>query len=262
MEKINSYKELSGKIFKYLKKGIITNFFASQESVEEAIFQEILYVVENDNFLIICKDRGEFYITYFYFLEDEESFVSALKNLDKKCVIEVAYRTQDIKTKLFLNMLKSNDFSILTQRIRYKNDNEIIGNDFSVLLATEQDVEDIEEIFNDNFNKYSGCIPNTYEIKKAIDEERVICLSQDKILGFLIFSENDKSADIKHLAVRKECQGKGLAKLLIMEMLAKVLFKKIYVWTGKDNIPAQKVYESTGFVKDEEYESLVLFWDK
>ena len=82
---------------------------------------------------------------------------------------------------------------------------------------------------------------------------------KNKILGFIslkkIFSTY-KSCEINYLAVRKDNHRQGIGRNLVdfIEEKAKELdFERIFLYTGEDNIQAQKFYEKNNYQKINEF---------
>lgn len=130
-------------------------------------------------------------------------------------------------------------------------------NNIKITIATKKDKTQLLAWFKN------------YEINKLI-EKRVNCFLEhnftilakdgDKIIGVLqwyVKEEPDEGlAEIEEVFVSEKYRGRGIASLLVMfaiktirEYFIKFNFKprKIFLFVGKENISARKLYEKYGF---------------
>lgn len=82
----------------------------------------------------------------------------------------------------------------------------------------------------------------------------------DRFVGAIAIdgkNENDDGVRLRWFIVSTEYQGIGIGKRLLdaaLEFCEKVGHKKIFLWTFRGLDPARKLYETAGFILDEEHE--------
>ena len=256
MEKVKSYEELSKLIFKHLKKDVATNSFLSKEEYEKEILKENLYYSDFPFGLLIMRDRKDYFILNYYLniTEDLKSIIEKeLISIKKKIVVEVVGKDEnDSKYLNQLDLFLSLNFENKISRIRYSLNSENVK--ISSNICSNANINDLSEILSllkNNFNNLYGCIPESDALETDIYNNNFLKVVMDnKIVGILHAKHTKNSAEIRHLAVLKEYRRKGIASNLVLNFIN--LYKNLNksVWTGSDNVEAQKVYEKYGFKKD------------
>ena len=267
IKKVNSYEEISKLIFLNFKKDVITNNFISKEDFENEINQGKLYYISFEKGLFILRDRGDFFILNYYLrnvLANE--IIDIIHNLiNKSLVVEIVGKSEeDLKylkaIDIFTNLgmkeaVKRERFSKKkNEEVGVSTDNKHVGNvsneDVNVEYCEINDFVDIHELLNSNFNKYYGCIPSVVSIKEDIISNNFYkAVLDNRIVGLLHIKKPNNSSEIRHLVVDKLYRNRGIANALIQKYDNDISVNKT-VWTGKDNISAQKIYERNGYARD------------
>ena len=243
LEKVTDKNLLSKAIFKHIKKDVFTNCFLSSREFDEEIESGTLYVIEyQSNNLYLLKDRGEFITLYFYL--NEKNAIGA--------------EIDDIKAKLGCK-------KIVLNRVCLERNKENIADEGkpSKIKVKEsfinEDTENIIKFLQENFDRYTGCIPNINTIKNRVLNNEIYVLEDEasNIIGLLEFNL-DKKTTIKHLAIAEKYRGHGLAKYLI-SLLSLNQNNTIITWTTI-NSDAERLYRNIGFV-DTTYKSTVLIYE-
>ena len=266
LEKVTDKNLLSKAIFKHIKKDVFTNCFLSSREFDEEIESGTLYVIEyQSNNLYLLKDRGEFITLYFY-LNEKNAIGAEIDDIKaklgcKKIVLEIAHKEGQTITELFEQI----GFKTVLNRVCLERDKDNIADEGkpSKIKVKEsfinEDTENIIKFLQENFDRYTGCIPNINTIKNRVLNNEIYVLEDEasNIIGLLEFNL-DKKTTIKHLAIAEKYRGHGLAKYLI-SLLSLNQNKTIITWTTI-NSDAERLYRNIGFV-DTTYKSTVLIYE-
>lgn len=183
---------------------------------DEAQFYDLVYIFsnkENLNFNIVDKK-------IVYVIEDLQNFVV---NTNENIIFFDAI--SDRFDEILQLSLDSGEYS------RFKLDNNFTNAEY-------------EKLYGEWIKK---------SVTKELATEVIIKKLDSKVLGFTTLTHKDDNlADIGLVAVSKDFRGKGIAKELINQtiLLAKKKgYKQIQVVTQLDNIPANILYNNSGFKK-------------
>lgn len=118
--------------------------------------------------------------------------------------------------------------------------------------ATTNDLNAIKEIEDEAFHKPFTLEELTYEIKENPFSKYILCLIDNKIVGFINFWITFDSATINQIATKKEYRNKGIATNLLE--YAETLLKKENVEfftleVRESNVAAINLYLKFGFIK-------------
>ena len=84
-----------------------------------------------------------------------------------------------------------------------------------------------------------------------------VLLYKNKPVGFCFMNITDTKANIPIVGIKKEHQGKGLAKYLLQNSMDKIIKKypitEVNTCTDTENISALKMYKNAGFKEDYTY---------
>lgn len=282
LKKIESYQEMSKLIFSCFKKNVMTNCFLSKEDWEFEINNKSVYYFMVENSLFLIREREKFFILNYY-LNDwniEKIKIEMQQEISKPVVVEVV--SKNILDESYLKQQElffQLGMQKTLERVRFQNveqvenlasekenllvtseniNNEIdtkFESDFEseseITFANIDDLAGILELLHSSFNLYYGCIPTQEKLSEDIQKNFVyIAKKENRILGVLHFEKSDKQTEIRHLAVDKDFRGKGIANHLMRIYGSEIKVPRRIVWTGVDNIPAQKLYQKYGYQKD------------
>lgn len=234
MKQISDYKEVSPLVLKYFKRGVITNNFLTSEDYKCEIEEGRLFYNSGEDYLNIYLKRDKFFQLYFYALNDSVRF----PEIGEKLVCDASEK--------LCKVIEKNGFKKIMQRVRLelkvqKQENTMSGN-----KAEKRDSEEIFDLMQKSFDKYTGYIPNFTQVKKECENGLFLKSEEQGIItGALRFGVSGKTAQIKHLCVKEEFRGKGIGRNLCNTFLKEN--EKYVVWTGKENIGALNLYKSLGF---------------
>lgn len=245
MVKINNFEELNKLISMHLKKGVYTNCFISKEEFEEEIKNETLFYHVYDGGLLLFRKMDGYYKMNFYIVNPE---IDLDINFNDIVVTEIVCKPEFDCSKI-IELFKKNGMELKLKRMRLANESSNVDiTSSNVGKAKLKDYEKIVKLLRENFDKYIGCIPSEQKLKSDIESGNFYCYREkEEILGILHIANK---TNIKHLAVDKECRGRGIAKAILSTYLSDVGDGKKYVWTGEDNEIAKKTYFIMGYKLD------------
>ena len=267
MIRINSYEELSKLIFSFLKKGVSTNFFLSRKDVQSEIECGLLYYFISSAGLWIVRKREEYYILNYYLNDFSDAINESLETfnakLDKPIVVEIVAKDYDDEKYVCLcDFFSKMGFEVLVERERFCKKihledvnklgvNNVEKQSLKITSCEKSDIDDVFSILLENFDKLYGCIPSKKTLIGYIENNEIYKATCDgKLVGVLHISNDGKNSEIRHLAVVKEARNEGVASLLLEFYDNNITSINKTVWTGKDNLAAQRVYEKNGYKKD------------
>ena len=117
--------------------------------------------------------------------------------------------------------------------------------------AKPEDFEDISRFLSEHFSALTGCLPTADDLRENLANGQTVITRDEKgVSGVLHFAVSRASTEIRHLAVRADCRGKGLAGELLTAYLAATDGAKSQVWARTGNAPAEHFYEQHGYRPD------------
>lgn len=255
METISSYEVLSGLIGRQFRRGVRTNAFLSRGQWEQAIQMGLSAQTTGAGLLLLAKRPG-FSRLYFY-LNDLTCPLEV--EFPVPTVTEIAFRTRDTLVREAADYLSCQGLSPILTRVRLSRAAGVAEEGASSLRAPgEAEAQVVLAFLRENFPLLTGCLPTQAEL--AGDLSAGNCLVAEDasgLAGLIHFSRDRRGGQIHHLAVRRDCRGRGLSGLLIGGFLQAVDGTAATVWTGTDNQAALRAYAAFGFQKDG-WESIVL----
>lgn len=261
IKKIDDLKALSSIVFSHIKKNVITNTFLTSFEYQNEIVSHTLSYIEFDdsNNLYLIRERKNHIILNYYindisFLKNELSIINNLFN-DKIIVVEIPYK-EELLADNVKSIFEECSYKFKINRIKMIKEFENSNYGGEIAFKNESESDIINRFLTNNFDEYTGCIPNIKTIEQRIKNNEIITIKEDnKIIGLLEFSNDAQYVLIKHLAIDENHRNKGLASSLINQLL-KISSKSICTWTTLGS-NAEKMYEKNGFYKSN-YKSLVL----
>lgn len=232
MKKITDYKEVSPLVFKYFKRGVITNNFLSAEDYKCEIKEGRLFYNQGKDYLNIYVKRDGFYQLYFHALSETAEF----PQVDEMLVCDISNYDGEL--------LKINGFCENMKRVKLEINGQATG--ISSLKAETEDAGKIHLLMTKSFDKFTGYMPNFTQIQAECERGMFLKIEESgNILGALRYGKSGKVAQIKHLCVDACARGNGIGKKICAEFLKEN--PKATVWTGKENKAALSLYKALGF---------------
>ncbi len=93
--------------------------------------------------------------------------------------------------------------------------------------------------------------PDEREVKKYLKEASIlIAKDMGELIGIAVLVTKNDKFELINIAVEEHCQGKGVAKLLIMDIMVlakKMGAKELLVGTGNSSLSQLALYQKCGF---------------
>ena len=229
MRKIENFAQISDLLNAQLKKGVITNNFLRGDDYTREIANG-LYIHEAGGALLLFRERGDHLVMTFYL---HPNAVLSLPETDRPVVTELSCRAKDADAMANA----AEQFCALGFR--------------EVLRRKPEDFEDISRFLSEHFSALTGCLPTADDLRENLANGQTVITRDEKgVSGVLHFAVSRASTEIRHLAVRADCRGKGLAGELLTAYLAATDGAKSQVWARTGNAPAEHFYEQHGYRPD------------
>lgn len=246
--KPESYAALEPLLSGRLKKGNVTNAFLSREEYERELAAGLLTVLENEDGLLLLRERGNRRIMNFYLSGPRPPMPAD----GPPIVTEIAFRQGDGAMSEAVEFWKSSGFREKLRRVRLKRPKSTPPpRPDCVAPAGEPDIPAAMELLNSGFDPLTGCVPTEDGLIASAEKGLLLCArDKDGLSGLLHLGEGRNETRILHLIVREDRRGEGLAGELVRGALAMNGGRRSTVWTGEDNAPALRAYEKLGFERD------------
>lgn len=259
MTQIDSYETLSALLSKQLRRGVRTNAFTDPAIYRREIAAGTLFVEDMPGGLVILHDHGHYQRVNFY-LHDAAGFDFVPQ---KPSVLEIALRPQDTAladTIAFWNAMGFMERFCRHRRMRPANAPILPAIcPMTVSLAGMADAKAARRLLCAAFDPVAGCLPTADELQQILTDGDMLKVQPD-FAGLLHFSTGRTGTEIRHLAVREDCRGKGAAQNLMTTFLEKTGNAKSIVWVRTGNIPAENFYAKNNYVPDG-WISTVLYYE-
>ncbi len=110
----------------------------------------------------------------------------------------------------------------------------------------------IIELKKDNLEIIENSFLEKEEVVKELDNNPyarfLVLVENDKVIGYLYYSDIYERAEINQCEIQKEYRNQGKGNLLLQEFLKRT-DKDITLEVKEDNTPAIHIYEKNGFQK-------------
>ena len=218
MRKIENFAQISDLLNAQLKRGVLTNNFLRGEDYTREIANG-LYIHEADGALLLFRERGDHLVMTFYL---HPNVVLSLPETDRPVVTELSCRAKDADAMAnAAEQFCALGFREVLRRTRRTRKPEAFPVETTAVPAKPEDFEDISRFLSDHFSALTGCLPTADDLRENLaNGHTVITRDEQGVSGVLHFAVSRASTEIRHLAVRADCRGKGLAGELLTAYLA------------------------------------------
>ena len=245
MRRAESYAALAPLLSAQLRRGVVTNCFLSAEDYAQEIENGLLFE-QGEGFLLLLRQRPGHLILNFYLHPDASLRFPALP---LPAVTELSCREKDRAAMAQAQAaLEAAGFTEQFRRLRRTR---------AAVPAPEagppDDVpfEAAQAFLCAQFDPLTGCIPPEQALRGAVSRGETLCLADAHgVAGMLHYAPGRALCEIRHLAVRGDCRGHGMAQRLLAMMTARTGGQKCAVWARQGNMPAERFYEKNHFQPD------------
>lgn len=246
MRRISSYDEISRLVSKQFKRGVMTNNFLIQSDYTAGIAGESLFYHEWDGGLLVFK-RLPGYDRMYYHITDSD--VPCKVELLNTVVTEIPHKPG--REDAAADYLLRHGFYKAVERVRLcRHSDDSMAADLQIVIrfASASDADNISALLHSCFDRYTGCIPEGDELCSCLGSIYCAFGPDSSLTGLLHFSDKGNGTEIRHLAVREDLRGAGIASALLAIYHSGT--HKSLVWTGADNHAALELYRKHGYEPD------------
>ena len=255
MKRIRSYEELSRAAGRYLRPGVTANVMITREKFGADIEAGRLFAETGEHNLWIAARREDHVRLYFY-LNDLTRPLG--ERFDLPAAAEIAFRGEWGKLAALEGCLALCGLRPDFRRVRLARPPEPGLAEDGVSARRPAGAQAILGFLEANYPPVTGCLPTLDEVFIGVADKRFLALEDEKGIAGLIHMAHEKNGvEIRHLAVREDRRGQGLAGRLVAACLRDNPGKICRVWVREDYHIARQVYARAGFVPDG-WRSLVL----
>ena len=263
MDRISNYQEINDKIkfIKEGKKGIITNFYPDIEIVTCWINSVNLHFFQNEEKLLLLSTNKDFVNLYFV-AASYDSLQNALIHLnhemsDISFVADLVGKIPDIglASDVFIKSGFS-EYSKLCRMSRKVSDNDHFAINSHILPAKIIHAENILDLLYAYFDPVSEQLPGIDEVKKWITNGNTyIYLSDNQILGFVIYVNKGYSSYLRYWFVHPEHRDKKIGSALLNKYFSDGKDARLmFFWVILSNENAVLRYKHYGFQMENFYD--------
>jgi ribosomal protein S18 acetylase RimI-like enzyme len=256
MQTITDYKYIANAMIaiRAKKEGFITNFFLGEEKCNLLIKNDLLYGVTYEKCGLIFHKDHDFYHVYFM-TTHVEPLNHALKQLNQdyagnKFVVDIVGNPPMIEplSQLF-EQRGFKKYVSLYRMSRTKNIDEPQELDARIEYATLNHAEQIHDLLEAYFDKYSEQIPIKDEIEQWIADNSVLIIREnEKIIGFVIFEIQGLTAYLRYWFTHPDYRNKKVGSALLRRFFHECRHtKRQLFWVISSNENAIARYQHYGF---------------
>lgn len=251
---VTEYEQVAQRVNPLLLQAGMTNGIPDREKLEREIARGTLYLQVEDFGLFLFRKREKW--DHLNFLLKKGESLQAW-NPHRPTVVELPFRKETDPMETVAGELETKGFRLILERIRYTRKGKV-SEPFPGVGVGECKQGDLSYgLLEQNFSPLTGCIPDREEWEILRNKGQILTLPG----GVLHYEIKGKTTELRHLAVDRARRRQGFAGALVGEYLNRWGRAMSRVWTGKDNIAAQRLYESFGYEKDS-LTSRVYYFDK
>ncbi len=242
----------------YFKPGCASNCFMTKSEAEKYIGRGRLWQIEVGGSVLILKELPTHFRLYYYLTPNDIVNGLDLSLLPDAVVTETAMRERDSALISADGMLERCGLKRLFRRRRMtrKAVDSGIGLNDDVRTSTKADFPAVRELLYSCFSPLTGCLPDDDDLMTCVNQGEFL-LCEDK--GLLHYSPARGGFELRHLCVREECRGSGIAGKLVRAYHSVIDGAKSIVWVREGYTPAELVYEKNGYAKDGYFSSVLAY---
>ena len=246
MRRVESCAALAPLLSAQLRRGVVTNCFLSPADYQREIDAGLFYE-EGDGFLLLQRQRAGYRLLNFYLHPGAKL---RLPETDCPLVTELACREKDRDAmRRAQDALCALGFTEAFCRLRRTRAAIPVQN--TAETPAEASFEAVRAFLLEQFDPLTGCIPPDDALRAAVEAGEMLCLTDEAgITGLLHYAPGRAACEIRHLAVRADCRGQGLAQKLLGMLRARTGGQTCTVWARQGNTPAERFYEKNDFRPD------------
>ncbi len=251
---VTEYEQVTQAVNAILLQSGATNGIPDRERLEGEIAKGTLFLQVEDYGIFLLRRRKTW--DHFNFLLKKGEKLQGWRP-HRPTVAELPFRRETDPMGAVAEDLQSMGFRQILKRIRYTRKGKLDSTFSHDGVGECGDGDASYRLLEENFSTLTGCIPTKEEWKILRTKGQILTLPG----GVLHYEGKGNTTELRHLAVAEAYRKQGLGRALVGAYLNRCGGGLSRVWTGEDNIAAQKLYESFGYEKDG-WTSRVYYFDK
>ena len=238
-------------------KDYLSNAYFSNLRLTEILNKDNVCVIAADGILCIC-DRDVSFLRAYWYVDSVERFSALAMAISKSSgdtsVISELIGT-DTHLRLIAGRMEQAGFEPYKSLIfmSRKPSTLIAGSDKRICYPSLAEANDIYNRLYTTFDMQVSHLPSLPEVEEYICKNEItVIYDSGKIIAFAIFQKSGRlSKYLYQLWVDPGFRGRGHAKALLDKELSANKDMVYTLWVETDNISAQRLYESFGFIKSD-----------
>lgn len=248
MRKIESYAELSERITRHFRRGVLTNAFLSRSDWENEIAHGTLACCETESALLAFRLRETHRILQFWL---HDGFFEQPPEIPQNTTLEILHRESDTALANLATQWQNLGFAPCFTRQRMVSTADSTATCVPVREALPAEWQDVQTMLRENFSPLTGCLPDEESLQSDIASGGVLAYVADStLLGVLHYTADKRRTELRHLCVTQNARGQGVGDALVKAYLARTNGLTRHVWVRRDYAPAVKIYTNNGFTND------------
>lgn len=248
MKLIQSYEELSRAASGYLRPGVTANVMVTGEKFGSDIKASRLLIKADEHNLWIAV-RRESHVRLYFYLNDLSRPLG--EGFDLPAVAEIAFRGDGERLATLKDCLALCGLGPSFRRVRLARSPEPWAAEGGSSVGRPSDARAVLDFLEANFSPLTGCLPTLDEVLAGMTDRHFLTVEDEKGIAGLIHMAREKNGvEIRHLAVREDRRGQGLAVRLAAACIGENPGTVCRVWVREDYDSARQVYAKAGFRPD------------
>lgn len=238
------------------------NCYLMPNEITELIDENRLFYIKNHDTLQIMVKRDRYFKVYLY---GNEEFRFESFETDLPILIDIPYSIKMNSRLLeFKEKLEQQGFILNSTTTRMSCpifDADCKLGDFVIEDLHNDQIEEVYNIWEENFDPIQNLLYSKEEIKNC--KNKIYILKEnDNVLGAMEIVLNGTNGWVQHIAIKRECQGRGLGGILesfYINYCKSLGIKTLLLYTIDSNVNAQRFHTKFGFIPDGKYNCQFIF---
>lgn len=237
----------------------VTNLYADRPSLEKWIADRSLTLLNDDDCALLLRRRDGFSQLYFAASNKTtlgQAITQSLSEIARPTIADLVGPAASIES--VSSLFKSHGFAMRERLIRMsvapplKRSADAKCQTSTATLARESDIDWILQALSADFDPCVDQFPSREELAGSISDRQVLtCHLNDQLAGFVLFSRNGSTTNLKYWYVSPAARGSGVGSSLLSTLLeSEPKAKRVLLWVKERNHTAIERYQHYGFQRE------------
>lgn len=234
---------------------VVSNYTIFPQEAQKWIDSGSLFYSELTNGIYLIHE-GSRVNEIFFFSDCYDSVTAALNEIE---VTNKKPSVMEIIRKDFESPMRINPFMVLNRMSSTSIPFYKESGSFAPVLATIDDISEIENILLNNFSPVAERIPTKTELESFLSNSEssgvYIVRGKDKINGLLIYSKDPSTIHLRYWWTDSGKRGLGIGSSLLNQFFKKAEgCKRMILWVNTENKNAIDKYSHYGFSSEDMFD--------